>query len=144
MNQTTNYLIPTLLIALFTLLVGCGDPDRKPLVGVWKIKDPVKVEKRVGEEDSSFDENRMTLEFRGGGKLITSTRLGLQSFMLGFPGVWACGHVDFWVCRSHKELEFPCKTAGWRADKSIGKTGQPNRPRSKTPLSALMRTSKSS
>ncbi len=63
-----------ILLALLVAVGGCGDPNRKLLVGLWQIKNQDKVERRI--TDDFQDDSRLTIEFRGGGKLLTVTRMG--------------------------------------------------------------------
>lgn len=68
------------LLAL--LLAGCGDPDRRKLIGVWEIETADKLIDRVGADDPTEEDSDtvpITIEFGSGGQLRTATQVGAIS-----------------------------------------------------------------
>ncbi len=78
------------LAALISLLSGCQDPQRAPLVGTWTLASPERMAKRIDQDaaavasvddrtDSSADSvsaSKMVLSFSGNGQFQTQTAMG--------------------------------------------------------------------
>lgn len=88
---------PVLSLVLLFLLAGCGDANRKKLVGTWQLENHAGIEKRIGSADQSKEsgtnedvesengivdserdsgdksDSKMSIEFHGNGELSTQT-----------------------------------------------------------------------
>lgn len=76
-NSTVN--LPRFgLLAVIALLfcVGCGNPDRKKLVGTWQLKHSDEIEERIAELNDDLPASKMSLLFRANGGLATITSMG--------------------------------------------------------------------
>lgn len=81
MQTTQPITIKTRCFQLFAVLLiltsaGCGNPDRKKLVGTWQLKHSDKIEKRIAELGDEQPASRMSLQFRSNGGLSTVTNMG--------------------------------------------------------------------
>lgn len=68
-----------LFLTLAVLLSGCGDPNRKKIVGEWEVVTPARVANRLKDSESnstSNDGSRMRIDFRSNGTLSTQTSMG--------------------------------------------------------------------
>ena len=98
-----------LSLVLLGLVVGCGDANRKKLVGIWQLENQSGLENRIASQDkveketdrstgetnsepSSDDkgDSKMSIEFRANGELLTQTQLGSQMGAIdqGKKGTW--------------------------------------------------------
>jgi len=77
-NKSPFFTSPIQVVVLLLILVcvGCGNPDRRKLVGTWKLKHSDEIEERIAEIDDEMPASRMSLQFKSNGRLTTTTRMG--------------------------------------------------------------------
>lgn len=71
-----NSLLPWVALLVILVGVGCGNPDRRKLVGTWQLKHSDEIEERIAELEDDMPASRMSLQFKSGGRLTTTTRMG--------------------------------------------------------------------
>ena len=59
-----------------TFLSDVETPDRKQLVGIWKLNHSAKVQDRISEPDDHSTASKMLIRFRANGRLSTTTAMG--------------------------------------------------------------------
>ena len=65
-----------LAIVALLLCLGCGNPDRRKLVGTWQLKHSDEIEERIAELNDELPASRMSLQFKSNGRLSTVTKMG--------------------------------------------------------------------
>lgn len=78
-SQKPDRFAAAIACMLAMLLAGCGDTNRRRIIGTWELESAARIASRLKETDadsSNNNDSRMSVEFQSNGVLKSQTMMG--------------------------------------------------------------------